>query len=245
LGFASGWNAESEAAVIVGFCRCGQVKIGERNLLGTLGSEVPERLTDDGVVANFLFVLIAEHQNCIGQDRRTLCLVLSGTRFRGGTRVKILIAVSFFLAQHLLLFETLLIHLVGSGAIAFVVFVVGRAGIPPPGRIVIAAVRPRIAKAATVETEAVIAESIGAEAGAAKSVLVKLPMRGAALREKRRTVRKSARGNWTGAHATNMAATGVTAAETTAVATAKARVSTETTAVSATGVTSAVLRPQG
>ena len=244
MGFAGGRNAESEAAVIVGFCRCGQVKIGERNLLGTLGSEVPERLADDGVVANFLFVLIAEHQNCIGQDRRTLCLVLSGTRFRGGTRVKILIAVSFFLAQHLLLFETLLIHLVGSGAIAFVVFVVGRAGIPPPGRIVIAAVRPRIAKAATGETEAVIAESIGAEAGAAKSVLVKLPMRGAALRE-RRTVRKSARGNWTGAHATNMAATGVTAAETTAVATAKARVSAEAAAVSATGVTSAVLRPQG
>ena len=42
-----------------------------------------------------------------------------------------------------------------------------------------------------------------------------------------------------------VAAPGMTAGESTAVATARARVSGETTAMSASGVTAAVLRPQG
>jgi hypothetical protein len=61
LGLAAGWDAEGQPAVFVRFGGCGQVQIRERNFLGVLRSEVPESLADYGVVANFLFVLIAKY----------------------------------------------------------------------------------------------------------------------------------------------------------------------------------------
>src|SRR5438552_10634235 len=68
LGFVASGNPEGHAPVIVGFRGCGQVEISQRNLFPVLGSEVPERLADYGVVLNFLLMLIAEDQNCAGHD---------------------------------------------------------------------------------------------------------------------------------------------------------------------------------
>ena len=59
LRFARGGDVEGESAIVVGFNGGCQVEIGEGDFLGAR-AEAPEGLADDGVVADFLFVLITE-----------------------------------------------------------------------------------------------------------------------------------------------------------------------------------------
>jgi len=184
LGLAGVGNAERQAAVVVGFGGGGQVEIGHRNFFGVLRIEVPQRLPDDGVVADFLLVLVAEDEHGVRQNGRALGLALRGTARR--RCVDILITVGLFLLHHLLLsrllfIETLLVHIFGDGSILVVICIIGRVGIPPPEGIVKSAIQPRIRKiAATWETEASIAES-GSKAIAAEAIAAKWRTREGAL----------------------------------------------------------------
>lgn len=163
LGFVAGRDAESYAAIVIGL-HCGdEVEIGERNLFGMLRSEIPQSLANDGVILDFLLMLIAVHKNSGRHDRRALRLAAGrGSRGGIGTGIEIAIAVGLFLSKHLLFFQALLVHVVGDGAIAFRIIIVRRARIPP--RIVIS-VGPGIAIA-----PATIAVAI-AEPAAAKTVI--------------------------------------------------------------------------
>ncbi len=125
LGFVAGRNAESQAAILVGCRGCGQVEIRQRDFFRALGREIPECLADDGVVSNLLLALIAEDKNCGGRDRGSLRICARrGARRGSRTRVRIAIAIGLFLAEHLLFFEALLVHIVGRSAVALVVFVI-------------------------------------------------------------------------------------------------------------------------
>src|SRR5271169_3035378 len=151
--------------------------------------------------------------------------------------VAVLVAIILiFLAAHSLLVQVLRVHLIGDGTIALVVLVVGRTGIPPPVGIVKAAVRVGIVGAVAAGiSEAVIAESVVVKVLTVESVMQKRLMEEAALRG--RSVRKTARGASADVHSTgDVAASDVTAA--------RARVPAETSGMSASAVTSAVLRPE-
>src|ERR1700690_549599 len=164
LGFVWGGDVEGQAAVVVGLSGGSEVEIGEGNFFGAGGSETPEGLAYDGVVAAFLLVLVAEDQDC-GRNNCGSLLFIPGVRpsHRAGTSVDILVAVGFFLAAHSLLFETLLVHLVGYGSVLLVVLIVvliiGRARIPPPVGIIESAVGIGI----EVATPAAVAVAIVAE----------------------------------------------------------------------------------
>ena len=62
LPFGPARQAEVYTTIIIGFLRGGKIEIGQRNFLRALGSELPKRLTDDGVVLYFLLVLIVENK---------------------------------------------------------------------------------------------------------------------------------------------------------------------------------------
>src|SRR5579862_9819819 len=192
LAFVERRDAEGYTLVVVGLGGCGQVEFCKRNSFCAPGSEVPERLADDSVIVDLLLVLIAENKNRVRHDGSSRLRV--GGRWAGrGSRasVGVLIAVSFFLPQHLLLLQALLVHVVGDLSIALVVFVVGRTCIPPPVRIN-AAVTPRIVTTPTSVAEAVVAEAEVVEAMIASTEAVTVeaeaspgdgPAREVALRE--------------------------------------------------------------
>jgi hypothetical protein len=115
--------------------------------------KVPQCLPYDGVILDFLFVLIAEDQHCGGSR---ICLFRSGRR-RRTARVNIGIA----LLAHSLLLKALGVHFVGQADLVLLTLIVGGAGIPPPIGINSVA-QPRIAKAATA-TETIISEAEGAD----------------------------------------------------------------------------------
>jgi len=140
LGFVGWWDPEGYALVFIGLGGGLQVEIGERNFLGALGCEVPEGLADDGVVLYLLLVLIAEHEDCGRDHRRSLIGAVLRLRSAPGRRVSVLISVSFFLTPHALLLEALGVHAISAIAVPFIVFVVRRSRISPPERIV----KPRI-----------------------------------------------------------------------------------------------------
>ena len=168
LAFVGTGNAEAHSAVIIGLDRGLKVEIGKRNFL-MLGSEGPQRLSDDSVVLNFLLVLITEHQHGRGQHGcrliRLLSLLISHRRMRPAS-IGILVPVHLFMAEHSLLFDTALVHFVGVSAVSLVIFIVVRAGIPPPG-IDVANAPPRIAiPAPAIKSEAVaetVVETIATE----------------------------------------------------------------------------------
>src|SRR5205807_6277118 len=93
----------------------------------------------------------------------------------GRPRIRILIAVGILLAQHALLFEALLIHLVSNSKVALIVFVfiVRRMRIPPipQPRIVIIAAPPWIKASSATPPEAIVAEAKVANAAIAESVV--------------------------------------------------------------------------
>src|SRR5271166_2864566 len=193
LSFAAGWNPERHPALFVGFRGRGQVEIGKWNFFGVLRSEVPQGLADDGVVAYFLLVLVAEDQHRIGQDWRTFCFVRNRAP-RHGARVQILVAVGLLLPHHLLLFsllrQALPVHLGRFGDILVGVVVVRGIRIPEPVRIVpvgiVIAVRPWIVRAivraiATAPvTVAAVAVPIGAIAVSSETIMQEGTTRGAA-----------------------------------------------------------------
>jgi hypothetical protein len=264
LRFVRGWGAEGHAAIVVGLGGSSQVKIREGDFL-MLGGEGPESLADNGVVLNFELVLIAEYEHCGGQDRGAFRLgsfLLPARR----ARIGILIAVGLFLAQHLLLLEILRVHLVSERAIPFVVVVIGRAGIPPPG--IDSRVPPGIAKTPTAEAETAVAESkvsetavaesavakpTVAEAGTAESIVQKWTTR--ETRASRRNVTKATRHARAVHSAEGVAPYSMGATETT-MAASETTVTGETTTVSSAeaasmsttepaGASSAMLRPHG
>jgi hypothetical protein len=224
LGLVCGGDAEGYSSIVIRFRGCRQIQIGERDFLRVLGSKIPERLADDGVVLNLLPMLIAEDQQGRREDRTSLLfIVCRGTR--GRWRVGVLIAIGLFLAKHSLLFEALLVHLVGEGEIVVVVVVVAGIRIPVP--------QPRIVsppRNTYPASEAVVAKRAIAET-ATELVVQKGVARKAALREGW-TVREGVR------RAAREVAADVTAAE---------AVSRETTGMTTTktSVTAATLRPQG
>ena len=171
--FACVRDVESKTAVVIGFGRGGQIQIGQRNLFRALRTKTPQGLSDDGIISDFLFVLIPEHQDSIGQNRRAFSLMLHRARLRAG--VLILIPVGILLLHHLLLphllfIEALLVHVVGDSAILLIAVVVcckravigqNRKSQQPVGIVIAVQARRVIAVAATGVTVAVIAESDG------------------------------------------------------------------------------------
>ena len=153
MAFGGVGEAEIDAARVICFGGCGQIEIGERNFLRMLRSEVPQCLSYDGVILDFLFALIAENQHRGGGGFRALWNM---GRRRSGTRVRILIA----LVAHVLFFKTLLVHLVRQAELILLVLVIGRTRIPPPVRI--NSTEPRVAITAT-ESKAIVSEAAGAE----------------------------------------------------------------------------------
>src|ERR1700676_4128002 len=145
--------------------------------------------------------------------------------------------------QHLLLFKVLLVHLIGHGALALRLFIIRRAGIPPPVGIVVSAVRPRIAKAQTSVTEAAIAKPAVTKAGTTKSIVQEGAIRNATIRKT--AVRKTAicecalREGWSVTEAAPCA--GARMYATGAVAATESPASAKTAAT----MTAAVLSPQG
>ena len=105
MAFGGVGEAEIDAARVIHLGGCGQVEIGERNFFRMLRSEVPQCLSYDGVILDFLFALIAENQHRGGSGFRALWNM---GRRRCRTRVGVLIA----LLAHALFFKTLLVHLV-------------------------------------------------------------------------------------------------------------------------------------
>lgn len=56
-------HAEIYASRFVGFLSGVDINVRQRDFLGTLRREDPERLANDGVILHFLFPLIAENHN--------------------------------------------------------------------------------------------------------------------------------------------------------------------------------------
>ena len=56
-------HAEIYASRVVGFLSGVDINLRQRDFLGTLRREDPERLANDGVILHVLFPLIAENQN--------------------------------------------------------------------------------------------------------------------------------------------------------------------------------------
>jgi hypothetical protein len=166
LGFAGGRNAESQPAIIVSLCSGRNIKIGQRDLLGALRRECPQRLPHDGIVSYLLLVLIAEDQH--GRWYRRTIRFVSAWR-RSCVTIGITLAVFrawiiLSLLAHPLLFQALLIHFVRDLSIPFVVLVIRRSGIPPPRGIVIGSVCPRISESTTTEAQAVVIKPVEANA---------------------------------------------------------------------------------
>src|SRR5579863_2321497 len=197
LAFDRSGDVESESAFVVGFDSGGEVEIGEGDLLGVL-AEAPEGLADDGVVMDFLLVLIVEDQQGWGLWKSLLAWR------RGGAGVNIPVAIGLFLTKHPLFFcllrQTLLVHLVGLGEIILVILVIGRVRIPPPVGIVESAVVGIVIAAAGVAPA--ITGSVGAKARAAEIVMQEGAVGPAALRETAlsecRAVGETAGYTWTG-----------------------------------------------
>jgi hypothetical protein len=63
LAFVGGRNTEGDSTIIVGLLRGGQVKVGQRNFLSATRSKIPQCPADDGIVLNFLLMLVAEYQH--------------------------------------------------------------------------------------------------------------------------------------------------------------------------------------
>lgn len=164
LGLVRKGKPEGHAAVFVGFNGCGNVEIGERNSPGLLWSENPQSLADDRVVIHFLPVLIAEDEHRRGHDRCSrfffvYCVYCGAWRWvRMG--VGVTVAVGFFLAQHALLFQILLVHLLSKRQIVVVALIVIRVRIPPPPRIPITCIPPGPSKtSAAGKSKAVVPEA--------------------------------------------------------------------------------------
>ena len=67
--FVGGGDAESEAAFVVGLGGGGQIRSASGIFWCGARAKVPESLADDGVVADFLLVLIAEYEDGGGRSR--------------------------------------------------------------------------------------------------------------------------------------------------------------------------------
>src|SRR6202020_2330583 len=89
LAFVGAGQAKAYSAVVVDFGGSGKIEIGKRNLLGVLRRKIPQCLSYDGVILDFLFVLIAEDQHGGGSGLCAFRLVLR----RRAARVNILIAL--------------------------------------------------------------------------------------------------------------------------------------------------------
>src|SRR4029078_7329194 len=66
-----GWNSllrllrwKIDAALLIRFARRIQIKLGQRHFLRALLGENPERLSNDGVVADFSATAVAVYQEC-------------------------------------------------------------------------------------------------------------------------------------------------------------------------------------
>jgi len=176
-------------------------------------------------------------------------------------RVSILVAVGFFLAQHALLFEALLVHLVRDSEILVVVVVVGRVVVPPipePG--IVAPTPPGITPApageaetitgAKAESEAIAVATMASVESVAETITRSVVQIGCAGEARARRAVETARE--ASAHSTGkMTATSVAAGEAavasaeTGVASSKTCVTASSkTAVAAPAVTSATLCPE-
>jgi len=133
LAFRSIRQTEIDTAVLVGLRSRSNIEVAERYLFRVLRREVPQRLANNGVVVNLFFTLIAEDKNRSRDNFGRVRIGALTLRWRRAG-VEILIA----LLAHLLIFQTLLVHLIGVSAIVVVVLIVrqARVGIPPPVGIV-------------------------------------------------------------------------------------------------------------
>ena len=101
LSLLRAWNRERDASIVIGLNGRGEIEIRERDLFLSLRREVPEGLTDDGVIRDFLLMLVAEDEN---RRRRVRLLWIASWRLStlariGPTRIGIVLAICILLPQ--------------------------------------------------------------------------------------------------------------------------------------------------
>lgn len=179
-----------------------------------LGRKAPQCLPHNGVILNFLLVLIAEYQQRGWRSFGAFFLVR-----RRGRRPRIQVLILF--VAHALFFQALRVHLIGQTDFLLPVHVIGRTGIPPPGIIVAAPDWPSPSAAA--------AESEVTEDRSAKAIEITegISRRKTPPREGWTSVEPARCGTCAGMHPADSVATRSVSAETT--------VSSHSAAVSAGG----------
>ena len=172
LSLLRAWNREWDASIVIGFNGRGEIQIREGDLFLSLRGEVPEGLTDDGVIRDFLLVLVAEDEN---RRRRVRLLLIVSWRLSilariGTMRIGIVLAIRILLLAHSGFGYILLVPLTSHLETAVVVAVEAVIVIVPrtPQRGIVVAPAPAQtpaappASCATIEVKVVSAE--GAEA---------------------------------------------------------------------------------
>ena len=179
LPFGWGWNSKYHTPVVIGLHGCRKIEAGQRDLFSALWTETPNRPPDNCVITNLFLVLVAKHEHSrrndgcgrlISRSRLAGAAVLVGTGTRSISCVGILVAILLFLAPHLLLFQTLPVHLIRHREIIVIVLVERVIIVPPipePG-IVVAVAPPRKSE----PSKASLAEAIVVEAKMPKMVVV-------------------------------------------------------------------------
>ena len=125
LSLLRAWNRERDASIVVGFNGRGEIQIREGDLFLSPRREVPEGLTDDGVIRDFLLVLVAEDEN---RRRGVRLLWIASWRLSivariEPTRIGIVLAICILLLAHSGFRYILLVPLTGHLKAAVIVAV--------------------------------------------------------------------------------------------------------------------------